>query len=169
MEDIQKERAEMIELFGIHFESLYQIPPLAARILGVLIVDGCKSGLTFEALIEKLSASKSSISTNLKLLLSMDKVFYFTVSGDRKKYYKSAPLSDRLSNYMKMIEAESNIINRMHDYRLKTASCSEEICNLENIISYKNHLHKIEKTFEQTIAEFKKIEIKNHSHLQINN
>lgn len=161
MDNLQKEREEIIEIFGIHFESLFHIPPLAARILGVLIVDGCKSGLTFDALVEKLSASKSSISTNLNLLLKMERINYFTIAGDRKKYFKSAPLSDRLTNYLKMIEAESNIINKMHDYRKKTASCIEEQCNLENIISYKNHLLEVEKSLQKTIAEFKKIEIKN--------
>lgn len=169
MDNIQKEREEIIEMFGIHFESLYQVPPLAARIIGVLIVDGCKSGLTFEALVEKLGASKSSISTNLKLLLNMEKVHYFTLSGDRKKYFKSAPLSDRLNNYLKMIEAESYIINKMHDYRHKTASCAEEKCNLENIISYKHHILEVEKSLQNTIAEFKKIEIKNKNQQQINN
>jgi DNA-binding transcriptional regulator GbsR (MarR family) len=161
MDDIKKEREEIIEILGIHFESLYQISPLAARILGVLIVDGCKSGLTFDDLVEKLAASKSSISTNLNLLLKMEKIFYFTIAGDRKKYYKSAPLSERLSNYLKMIEAESYVINKMYDYRKKTASCAEEQCNLENIISYKNHLQEVEKSLQKTIAEFKKIEFNN--------
>lgn len=163
MENIQKEREEIIEVLGIHFESLYDIPPLAARILGVLIVDGCKSGLTFDFLVEKLAASKSSISTNLNLLLKMEKIYYFTITGDRKKYFKSSPLSDRLTNYLKMIEAESNIITKMHDYRKKTASCVEEKCNLENIISYKNHLHSVEKSLQQTIAAFKKIEFNNNN------
>jgi len=99
----------------------------------------------------------------------MEKVHYFTLSGDRKKYFKSAPLSDRLNNYLKMIEAESYIINRMHDYRHKTASCAEEKCNLENIISYKHHILEVEKLLQNTIAEFKKIEIKNKNQQQINN
>lgn len=163
MDNIQKEREEIIEIFGIHFESLFQVPPLAARIIGILIIDGCKSGLTFDDLVEKLSASKSSISTNLNLLLKMEKINYFTLTGDRKKYFKSAPLSDRLNNYLKMIEAESYIINRMHDYRHKTVSCAEEKCNLENIISYKKHIHEVEKSLQNTIAEFKKIEINNNN------
>jgi DNA-binding transcriptional regulator GbsR (MarR family) len=62
-----KEREEIIEILGIHFESLYKISPLAGRILGLLIVDGCKSGLSFENIVEKLAASKSSISTNINL------------------------------------------------------------------------------------------------------
>jgi hypothetical protein len=27
------------EMFGVHFEKLYNIPPLAARIIGILIID----------------------------------------------------------------------------------------------------------------------------------
>jgi hypothetical protein len=37
-------------MLGVHFEKLYNIPPLAARIIGILIIDGCKSGLTFDTL-----------------------------------------------------------------------------------------------------------------------
>ena len=84
MDDIQKEKEELIEMFGIHFESVYHIPPLAGRIIGLLIVEGCKSGLTFETIVERLGASKSSISTNINLLLKMEKIFYFTIPCDRK-------------------------------------------------------------------------------------
>jgi DNA-binding transcriptional regulator GbsR (MarR family) len=157
-ESLQRERDEIIELFGIHFASLFKISPLAARILGVLMVDGCKSGLTFDALVGKLAVSKSSISTNLNLLLKMEKIYYFTIAGDRKKYFKSAPLSERLSNYLKIIESENYVINKIHNYRKKTASCGEEQRNLENIISYKNHLQEVEKSLQKTLAEFKKIE-----------
>lgn len=161
MDNLQKEREEIIEILGIHFESLYKIPPLAGRILGLLIVDGCKSGLSFESIVAKLAASKSSISTNINLLLKMERIYYITITGDRKKYFKSAPLSNRLTSYLKMIEAESIVINKMHDYRKKTASSIEEQCNLENIISYKNHLLEVEKSLQKTIAGFKKIEINN--------
>jgi DNA-binding transcriptional regulator GbsR (MarR family) len=161
LNNLQKEREEIIEILGIHFESLYKISPLAGRILGLLIVDGCKSGLSFENIVEKLAASKSSISTNINLLLKMEKVYYFTIAGDRKKYFKSAPLSDRLSNYLKIIEAETFVINKMYNYREKTASCAEEDLSLENMISYKIHLQIVEKSLQKTMDEFKIIEINN--------
>ncbi|WP_026713601.1 GbsR/MarR family transcriptional regulator [Flavobacterium daejeonense] len=163
MDSLQKEKDELIEMFGIHFESVYNIPPLAARIVGLLIVEGCKSGLTFENIVEKLGASKSSISTNLNLLLKMEKIYYFTIPCDRKKYFKSAPLSSRLLNYLKILESEFIVTERILNYREKTASCSEEKCNLENIKSYKKHLLEVEKSLKKTIAEFKKIEIQNQS------
>jgi DNA-binding transcriptional regulator GbsR (MarR family) len=161
MNNIQKEREEIIEIFGIHFESLFHISPLSARILGVLIVDGGWSGLTFETLIEKLGASKSSISTNLNLLLKMEQITYFTVAGDRKKYYRPAPLSNRLCNYLKIIKSEEEIIDRMIDYREKTVSCAEGKTNLENIKFYKSHIKQVELLIHKTISEFQEIEIIN--------
>lgn len=158
MDTAEKDREEIIEMFGVHFESTFDIPPLAARILGVLIIDGCRSGLTFESLIEKLGASKSSISTNLNLLLKMEKITYFTVLGDRKKYYRPAPLSNRLANYLKMIKWEQQIIDKMIAYREKTISCVEEKTNLENIKFYKSHIEQVEELIIKTISEFKDIE-----------
>ncbi|TDD94934.1 GbsR/MarR family transcriptional regulator [Flavobacterium cellulosilyticum] len=160
--DIQKEKNELIEMFGIHFEKLYNIPPLAARILGTLIIDGCKAGLTFETLVETMNASKSSISTNLNLLLKMDKITYFTLCGDRKKYFKSADLSKRLENYLNLIDSEMTIITRMINYREQTASCPKEKCNLENVKAYKIHISEVDKSIRKTIEEFKKKEITNN-------
>ena len=158
MESTHKEREEIIEMFGIHFESVFDISPLAGRILGMLIVDGCRTGLTFENLVEKLGASKSSISTNLNLLLKMEKITYFTIAGDRKKYYKPAPLSDRFSNYLKMLKSEQLIIDKMIHYREKTVSCSEEQFSLENVRFYKTHLEQVEDLIVRTISDFKEIE-----------
>ena len=161
MESTHKEREEIIEMFGIHFESVFDISPLAGRILGMLIVDGCRTGLTFENLVEKLGASKSSISTNLNLLLKMEKITYFTIAGDRKKYYKPAPLSDRFSNYLKMLKSEQLIVDKMIHYREKTVSCSEEQFSLENVRFYKTHLEQVEDLIVRTISDFKEIETLN--------
>lgn len=161
--DIKKEREEIIELYGNYFEKLYNISPLAARILGTLIIDGCKTGLTFESLVEKLGASKSSISTNLNLLLKMEKISYFTKSGDRKKYFKPANLSERLSNIIKLIDSEMLIIDRLVSYREATVSCPEEKCNLENVKAYRTHIIEVGKVFSKTINEFKKTEINNNN------
>ncbi|WP_369753761.1 GbsR/MarR family transcriptional regulator [Flavobacterium sp. WC2409] len=159
--DIQKEKNELKEMFGVHFEKLYNIPPLASRILGTLIIDGCKSGLTFETLVETMGASKSSISTNLNLLLKMEKIIYFTITGDRKKYFKAANLSKRLENYLRLIDSEMTIVNRMIIYREHTASCPAERCNLENTKAYKIHLNEVEISLKKTIEEFKTKETKN--------
>ena len=167
MTDIQKEKAELVEMFGVFFESTHHLPPLASRILGNLIIDGCKTGLTFEDLVERMSASKSTVSTSLNLLLKMEKVTYYTVTGDRKKYYKPSPFSNRLRNYLKMIELEKTIIEKMMNYREKTVSCPEERCNLENMQEYRKHVLNVESIIENTIKRFKEIEEKNNQN-QIN-
>lgn len=167
MTDIQKEKAELVEMFGVFFESTHHLPPLASRILGNLIIDGCKTGLTFEDLVERMSASKSTVSTSLNLLLKMEKVTYYTLTGDRKKYYKPSPFSNRLQNYLKMIELEKTIIEKMMNYREKTVSCPEERCNLQNMQEYRKHVLNVESIIENTIKRFKEIEEKNNQN-QIN-
>ncbi|WP_035672288.1 GbsR/MarR family transcriptional regulator [Flavobacterium sp. 83] len=163
-----KERKELIEVFCVHFESLHNIPPLAARILGLLVVDGCKSGLTFENVVDTVGASKSSVSTNLNLLLKMELIYYFTISGDRKKYFKGAPLSERLLKYKKMLESEKVVIDKLIHYREKTISCPEEKCNLENVIAYKSHVTEVEQLLMKTIAGFKKTETNNNNNNNTN-
>lgn len=158
MKSIQQEREDLIESFGVYFESFYHMSPLGSRILGLLIVDGIKSGLTFEQLVEKTGASKSSVSTNLNLLLKMEKVTYYTISGDRKKYYRSSPFSERLKSYLKIIAYERKIIDQMISYREKTMSSPEELINLENGIAYKGHVIKVEELIKETISKFKEIE-----------
>lgn len=160
---MHEEKQEIIEMLGVHFEQLFNIPPLAARILGTLIIDGCKSGLTFDDLVEKMQASKSSVSTNLNLLQKMEKINYFTVVGDRKKYFKAAPLSERLNNYLDLVNSEKILIDRIISYREKNNTCSQEEINLQNSYAYKEHMLNAEKLLKNTINKFKEIEIKNQS------
>jgi len=160
---MQQEKLEIIELLGVHFEQLYNIPPLAARILGTLIIDGCKSGLTFEDLIGKMQASKSSISTNLNLLQKMKKINYFTIVGDRKKYFKAAPLSQRLENYLTLVNNENILIDKIINYREKNITCLQEEINLQNSYAYKEHMLNAQQLLTNTINKFKEIEVKNQS------
>lgn len=81
---IQKQ--ELVEKLGVLMESTESLAPLASRILAFIILTG-KVGTTFEDLVAQLSASKSSISTHLNLLQSLNKITYFTKPGDRKKYF----------------------------------------------------------------------------------
>ncbi len=164
----KKEKEELIEMFGIHFENNHNLPPLGARILATLILDGCRTGITFEDLVERLGASKSSISTNLNLLLKIGKITYYTLPGDRKKYFKPSPFSERLSGYMRMLAFEKEIIDRMVEYRQKTASCREEEINLENVKAYKDHVIEVEQLLARTIEKFKEIEKKKSEYLNNN-
>lgn len=157
------EKNELIESFGVHFEHIYNIPPLAGRILSTLIIDGCKFGLTFEQLVELMQASKSSVSTNLNLLLKTNRIEYFTLVGDRKKYFKAAPLSQRLKNYLTLIDEEKTLLDQLKQYRQKNISCIKEEINFHNMVAYQEHLIQVEELLKTTISKFKSIETQNQS------
>lgn len=169
MSDLQKEKEELIEMFGIHFETHHNLPPLGSRILATLILDGCRCGITFEDLVERMSASKSSVSTNLNLLQKLGKITYYTLPGDRKKYFKPAPFSERMGNYMKMLQFEKDIIERMLCYREKNISCREEQINYEIVQAYKQHVLEIEILLQKTIEKFKQIEQQKANTINQNN
>jgi len=156
--DIIKEREELIEMFGVHFESVHHLPPLGSRILAILIIDTCSRKTTFEDLTELTGASKSSVSTNLNLLLKIGKITYYTLPGDRKKYYKPSPFSERFDNYMKMIAFEKQIIDRMVHYRQAHKSCPEEELELQRTRTYKEHVLQMEEVIQSTINKFKVLE-----------
>jgi len=158
--DLQQEKEELIEQFGVHFETLYHFPPLASRILGLLIVDSPNPGFTFENIVEITNASKSSVSTAVNLLLKLGKITYITVSGDRKKYYRPAPFSERLDNYQRMLQFEKKLIERMLNYCEKTR-CEDEWNDIENIKAYQSHVLKVEELLQKTVSRFKQIEENN--------
>lgn len=158
MTDIKKEREELVELFGIHFENVHNLPPLGSRIFATLILDSCSNKISFEDLVERMGASKSSVSTNLNLLLKLGKISYFTVPGDRKKYYTPTPFSERFDNYLKMIAFEKKIIEKMYAYRQKTFSCKTGKADLEKIKVYEQHILDMEQVILKSINDFKEIE-----------
>jgi len=156
--DITKEREELIEMFGVHFETVHHLPPLGSRIFAMLILDTCSRKTTFEDLVELTGASKSSVSTNLSLLVKMGKINYYTLPGDRKKYYKPSPFSERFDNYMKMIAFEKQIIDRVVQYRQVHMGCPEEEIELQRTRTYQEHVLQMEEIILSTINKFKTLE-----------
>lgn len=158
MSDLKKQREELIELFGVHFENLMHLSPLGARIFAVIIVDSCARKISFDDLVEGMGASKSSVSTNLNLLLKIGKISYYTVPGDRKKYYKPTPFSDRFDNYINILNQEKKIIDKMMAYRQQTVDCPCEQRDLERLAVYKEHVGKMEGVITGSIEKFRKLE-----------
>ncbi|TYB75951.1 transcriptional regulator [Bizionia saleffrena] len=83
-------KSELVEKLGVHMENTEHLAPVAARILAYIILTG-KVGTTFEDLVLRLCASKSTISTHLHHLQDLSKIQYFTKVGDRKKYFVINP------------------------------------------------------------------------------
>lgn len=84
--EINKRQAAQIEKIGVTLEKS-QLPPLAARIMALLLVAE-PPYCSFDEILENLQSSKSSVSTSLNLLLREGIVDYITFPGDRKRYFQ---------------------------------------------------------------------------------
>lgn len=130
---IKDEKKALVEELGIHFENLHLLPPLAARIYAILLLEGME-GLTFEDLLAQTVSSKSSVSTNLNLLMQAEMIEYTTLPGDRKRYFrkKANHFKSRLNKYLSLIEKEIEIYGKTRAYMEKQ--------NPDHIKKYNNYL-----------------------------
>mgnify|MGYP001186292814 CR=1 FL=1 len=157
-----QEKEELIEMLSIHFQNSHNLSPLGAKIWAVLIMDRNEDGLTFEYLVERLGASKSTISTNLNELLQKEIIYFETREGDRKKYFKAAPFSQRFTRILKNMAFEKQLVEKMIDYKSKnTSQCAMEQCAMENLKAFKTHLIEMERLTQKIIADLQIIEKKN--------
>lgn len=83
---LEERKSVLIEKLGVFFEKEHHLAPVAARIFSLIILSG-KKGVTFEELVCRLKAGKSTVSTHLESLQSHNKIEYFTLVGDRKRYF----------------------------------------------------------------------------------
>ncbi|MGY5353785.1 GbsR/MarR family transcriptional regulator [Wenyingzhuangia sp. IMCC45467] len=144
---LKKQKCQLVEKLGIHFEKKEGLAPVAARVFSYIILNG-KGGTTFEELIENLCASKSTISTHLTHLQGLNKIEYYTKIGDRKKYY--------IMNYDSMVQgidktiddwnAEMKIHQEVMDYKqtinLLKETPDEEKFDLEFHVDFIEFIHK---------------------------
>lgn len=69
------------------YSTMFNLPPLASKIYSYLIFDFEKVGITFDEFVEVFSASKSSVSTNIALLLSSQLIIDVNKMDERKRYF----------------------------------------------------------------------------------
>ncbi len=86
---------KIIERMGLFFEK-DGLPRIAGRVLAYLLLSPAPR--TLDQLAEVLQVSKSSVSTDARLLERMGTVERVTVAGDRRNYYQiAADLPDRMA------------------------------------------------------------------------
>lgn len=155
----EQRKKSLIEELGVHFETTYDFPPLAARIYSSLVLTE-EEGLTFEECLTKRGASKSSISTSLNLLLKMGLIAYFTKSGDRKRYFKLADKNtffiDKLSENLKKIENEGTIIAKVGAFN-KEFNTKKHKDNTPMTDLFLKYLEESKRLLIKTIEEFKNL------------
>ena len=155
----EERKQKLIEELGVHFEAEYNLPPLAARIFGNLVVTE-EVGLTFDDCQNKRGASKSSISTSLNLLLQLGMITYFTKSGDRRRYFqisdKSTFFIKKLEQALKKVANESKMIQKVAAYD-KEFNTEKYNSNKAKIDAYMHCLSENETTYKETIEALKKL------------
>ena len=80
-------RANFIEFMGHALEG-NGMPPIAGRMLGLLIFDG--EPRSFSALATELGVSRGSISANARTLVEKGSIVKVNVAGDRQDYFRLA-------------------------------------------------------------------------------
>ncbi|MBW8198763.1 transcriptional regulator [Flagellimonas abyssi] len=156
---MEKSKEEIVETIGLHLEEEHNLPPLAARIYAILILTD-KDGLTFDSCLDRLSASKSSISTSINLLVNMGLVTYFTKSGDRKRYFKTAKKKtfflSKLQENLKRIESEKHIITLVMGYHEQYCPKKFEEGQVRTRV-YLDYVNETEKTLKKSIKKLESI------------
>lgn len=111
------EKMRLIEETGVLFEQTHDLTPLAARI-NVIMILSPNNGYTFEEIVEITKASKSSVSTQLNLLMQLNRVEYFTKSGDRKRYFRASKvyLKFRLEELLEKIQKEMELAEKLSKF-----------------------------------------------------
>ncbi|KFF01179.1 transcriptional regulator [Chryseobacterium formosense] len=69
------------------YGTVLNLPPLASKIYSYLIFDFDKVGITFDEFVEVFSASKSSVSTSINLLLNAELIVDVNKMDERKRYF----------------------------------------------------------------------------------
>lgn len=154
----QAYKETLIEELSLHFEELHQLPPLASRIYSFILLNGMQ-GFTFEELLEIVSASKSSISTNINLLIEKDMIEYTQQEGDRKRYFRKKPnqFKCRLLKYSSLVSKDIELFDRCLIYLQENQK--EHISNCKDQIDlYKEFLIKNQELLQETLSKLEKIE-----------
>jgi DNA-binding transcriptional regulator GbsR (MarR family) len=126
-EDMNIQKKELVEKLGVNFEKLNKLAPVAARIFATLILTE-KKGITFDELVEELNASKSTISTHLEHLQTLNKISYITRPGDRKRYFIIHPnlITNVIEEMIERWNNEKSIHQDIIEYKEKRKQNTEK-------------------------------------------
>ena len=137
----------MTRLYG----KTFNLPPLDAKIYAYLIFDFEREGLTFDDLVEIFSASKSSISTSLNLLLSNNLLQEINKLEKRKRYFainedfvkiRFNEILDRLKEEIKIIDALENFNINKSEAMMKRSEIHKNMLE-KSIHNIENSLNKL--------------------------
>ena len=150
-----QEKKNLVEVLGMFFQDRHKLPPLAARIYAILVLSS-DEGYTFDELMEITQASKSSISTNLNLLISLKYLEFYTRTGNRKRYFRSSGsyIKNMFNERLEAITEELKIVQKINDFNgNNNHHISEKRIAMGK--TFQTFLETEKKTLEDTLNEIK--------------
>lgn len=110
---------EIFQDLAKFYGEAFHLPPLAAKIYAYLIFDFEKKGVCFDHFVEILHASKSSVSSNLNLLLTSGLIKDFTKITERKRFFviNENYMVIRFEEIVEKMRAEIKILEKLMDFR----------------------------------------------------
>jgi DNA-binding transcriptional regulator GbsR (MarR family) len=141
MTDKEKLKQEQVEKYGVLLEK-FGFQRMVGRTIGFLILAE-PPHKTFDEIREYLQASKSSVSTALQVLIMKNLVTYFTLPGDRKRYFKfiAESWTDMLKNDLGRAAALRDILYESVALREKDHEAFNE--GLTKIADFQDFISKI--------------------------
>lgn len=106
---------EIVKFYGAAF----QLPPLAAKIYAYLIFDFERKGVAFDEFVEVFAASKSSVSSNLNLLLNLNIIGDFTKIDERRRFFvlNEKYMRIRFEELIEKMQHELKILDQLKEFR----------------------------------------------------
>lgn len=137
---------EMVKFYG----DAFHLPPLAAKIYSYLIFDFERKGVAFDEFVDRFAASKSSVSSNLNLLLNLNIITDFNKIDERKRFFvlNGKYMKIRFEEILMNMEQELLILNKLKTFR----NSSDEVSLKKFEIYYnlfQNNISNIKKTLDQ--------------------
>lgn len=116
--EYEQDIIDFFQDYCAHHEALYHYSPLTSKLYTFLLFSGIDNGVTFDEIVEKLNASKSSISNSLNILLNNNHIEQFNKIDERKRYFRinHKYLINRLDTIKKSIEKELNLTYRLQEF-----------------------------------------------------
>lgn len=154
---------ELFESFSVHLEKTYKFPPLAAKIQAYMVLYSGIDGFSFEDLLDVFKVSKSSLSTSINLLLSLNQLEYIHKIDSRKRFFRLNLnyLPEKLVFLHEIVIKDLYYTKRINEYKKQ-----HKISNLieENGVLdvYTQYLEESEKLLNEMINKIKTIQLENN-------
>ena len=138
--------SEMVKFYG----DVFHLPPLAAKIYAYLIFDFERNGVSFDDFVEVFCASKSSVSSNLNLLLNLNIIKDFNKIDERKRSFvmNEKYMKTRFEEIIVKMQREVAILDQLKTFR--NTSDTDVLRKFEMYTNlFKKNISNIRETIDQ--------------------